>query len=390
MPGFRRTAAKKIRMSNIRIVLTSKNQTEVTIMMKGEIEMLNFNTKWNYANTYMVQPYLFNHLLEVPALHYMEGEMVKEMKQPFNKKSEKEMMNLFDKTDQEIIFRVAMSKYLLIDQIHQYLWLSGIRISSGDICRRLRKLIMTRTIKQVEIVDSQTECKKLDCYKLDYWGGRFVFYRGMYLHKGIKYLPYKSAKVQGKLDTSADIKRILAANQILLNLLKDKVDMGCFGFMETLRPQTEDYDFYEKGIAPLVRPQLSVVLHQSEVLTENMASPLLFCYEIVRNQPDAMDKLVEKMGRFAALDDNENYPSKNYHSYAKEACLVLCGESESHNRVIYEFLQKSGFFQSNNKIFFTDDKLIRKGITAVYEIKEDGVILWHELRTNEAAEHYAA
>lgn len=353
--------------------------------------MLNFNTKWNHADTYMAQPYLLDHLLTTLSFGHADEEIIKEAEQPFNKKSEQEMMSLFDKTDQEIILRVAMSKYLLSDQIHQYLWMSGIRISSGDICRRLRKLIMSRSLKQVEISDGQTENRKLVCYKLAYWGSKYVFYRGLYLHKGIKYLPYKSAKVQGKLDTPDDIKRALAANQILLNLLKSRVDMGHFGFMETLRPTGGvQHESYEDTIAPLVRTQLSVVLHPSAADENKQSLPLLLCYEIVRNHPEAMDKLADKLSRLEALENNERYPSKNYHSYAKDVCLILCGESEDHNRELYEFLKDRGSVNCNRKIFFTDDALIGKRETAVYELKEDGNLIWHELTMNHVKIPYAA
>lgn len=348
-------------------------------------DMLKFDTKYNDVNTYMNQFYPMDSMSAPVNFHYADGEAVKEVMQPKHRMGEHELLDRYDKIDKEIILRVAMSKFLLADQLHQYLWLSGIRISSGDVCRRLRKLMVLRAISQIEVVDEQTEEVKLQCYKLAYWGNKFVYYSGMKLHKGIKYLPYPTARDLDKLDTPVDIKKTLNANQILLNMLKEKINLQKFGFMETLRPVSEVFDSYENVVAPLVRNQVSAVVE-----TSSPKSPVLLSYEVVRKNPEAMEKLVNKMKRFLALKNDWLYPVKNYHEYAKDVIFVICGESEIHNREIQDYLKEQEELTGFNKFIFTDDIKVNQGDTRLYEIEEDGTITYYKLPLHEAQNEYAA
>ncbi|MBE5955511.1 MAG: hypothetical protein E7253_03570 [Lachnospiraceae bacterium] len=352
--------------------------------------MLNFNTKCNIAHTYMAQSYPLNHIFPEKFFGYAQGETVEESAGPKHKMNEKQLSDLYDRTDQDIIKRIAMSKYLLPDQLHQYLWLSGRRISTGDVCRRLRKLMMTRTIRQVQVTDGENGLKKLDCYKLDYWGNKYIYSHGMYLHTGVKYLPYKSAVDQDKLDGPVEVKKVLIANQLLLNMLKNHIDVCRFGFMDTLRPVSEIYDTYEEVTAPMLRTHLNVTINPFFTGGGSCNTPVLLSYEVVRCNPEALDHLANKIKRFEAFENRELYPCVNYHPYAGSMHFVICGESEAHNREVYDYLKKAEGIDSDLRILFTDDLLVQKGDTALYEFTKEGNAVYYQLPSYTMPEQYAA
>ena len=96
------------------------------------------------------------------------------------------------------------------------------------------------------------------------------------------------------------------------------------------------------------------------------------------------------MKRFQAFENTELYPCVNYHPYAGSQCFIICGESEAHNREVCEYLKTAEGIDSDFKILFTDDLLVQKGETALYEFTKEGNLIFYQLPTYTMPEQYAA
>ena len=184
---------------------------------------------------------------------------------------------------------------------------------------------------------------------------------------GNRYLSYSKRKEKEVPDdTPCDVKRILVGNQIILNLLMSNTKMKRFGIMETMR--ATEYEQAETGC--IIRTAANVEIDENSVLA----------YEVVRDTPDAYEKLLNKIERYYKLINNAEYLVSNYHGNTTYPQLIICGESLEHNIKIASYLKAQGMWRNEDPILFTEDLLnMKRSRISIYALSENDSQIWYEL-----------
>lgn len=332
--------------------------------------MLNYS-KWNDPKTYrrMTAEMAAYAVPETPVFAAREGERIEHSHVQYYKTSVDELHELLDIVDYAIVEAVAVSKYLNSLQIYEYITLRGYDTDRPKLRKRILKLMKYRVIQENEMVPSGAE-HGLKYYELDYYGYQLAVECGVYFHMGNRYVPFSKRREKGiPDDTACDVKRILVGNQIILNLLMSNTQMQRFGIMETLRAT----DLEKAGRNCIIRTAANVKIDNNSVLV----------YEVVRDTPDAYEKLMSKLERYYNLIHSEAYLDSNYHGDASYPQMVICGESRDHNIKIAEYLRANGMWSEEDTILFTEDLLnMKRSLVSIYALADDNSQMWYELPEN--------
>ncbi len=327
-------------------------------------------TKWNIPETYKkgVIPESRELKNNIAVFTYREGERLVYYEEiPRCLGDMEEVQKYLCELDYEIITQVASSKYLTSLQIFQYMCMQGFRCNRPIINRHLHKLVKYQLLQEVELLTRDNE-KGIRVYSLAFLGNQIAYKQGVCFHRGNKYISPKRKRLIGLREEAADIKKVLLANQILINLLKSKVQMKRFGIRETTRIINDNS--YESG--KIFRATLTVRLDEKRI----------FAYEVVRRNKDGLETVANKVTRFWKLVNNPEYIEANEFADKEHPRLIIAEEDFEHNKQIFYYLKDLGEYRDNEKhtIFFTEDLLNLQGNRkSLYTITADGKQVWYEL-----------
>lgn len=340
----------------------------------------NYNTRWQDAAAYRtgVRRNADVYAQKAP-LVYREGEYTREV-YPEKYCTDEEVDALIeagqiDKLSTEIVCRVAASKYLTFHQLNGFLTRQGLRCTLDDVSKRLERLVQCRFLRIVACRVSYGMALK--CYCLGFNGFQLALAAGVPMHRGNQYLTMNRKKEMGlpREEAPHDIRRILAANQMILSLFGSNVQFCRFGIMETLLLPSGARE------GALARTTFNIYLDEEDTLM----------YEIVRQMPDWQENLVNKIHRFARTVYAPTFAQENNWGLQNPPQLVLCGESREHNCEILEVLKNSGVFGEypQLEVLFTCDTLVKQAPEKLYAFGSDGEI-WYDLPLQTAASVLAA
>lgn len=290
------------------------------------------------------------------------------------------MQTRIDTVDEMIIEEVARSRYLTSRQIGQLISMRSVPCTGDAIRRHLMKLTGLRVLRQ-KIISKDGTKKGLRFYEIDVFGYEMIRERVAF-HPGNQYLSYRKRLDLGIDETALDVKRILEASQILIQLLQAHPQCRRFGIMESfvIRPYSTD--------APesLLRVPLNVILDEQSVLA----------YEIVRDSQSSLHHLEQTIRSYYRLIDlasshtegrslweDEGLPGPIPAGSVPTDCipqLVLCVQNREHGRRVFEDLRKKDLLRRNDPLLFTEDGLlISDPLLSLYEICEDGSLQWYRI-----------
>ncbi len=321
--------------------------------------------KWNLAETYCCgAEELLETKSESAIYSYQPNEYIRKVI-PHSTMANDMIVAQMSSLEIEMVTRIAASKYLTSLQVYEYMRLSGCRENRDYIFRQLKKLVNRRVLQGSDLIINEKE-RGIMVYSLGFLGNQIAYENGVYMHKGIKYLSDKKKIELGmKLDDAEDIKRVLVGNQIMLGALKNRIRMEKFGFLETVFEKSEDA--YKTGA--IIRTALTMRIDPENILL----------FEVVRNSPHAIDKLIEKTMRYCKLLSSK-YVENNTNGDCAMPQLILCGESYEHNCVLYQALCRAGFPLDDIEILFTEDLLwMKKTKVLLYSLDCDGRQEWYKL-----------
>ena len=208
--------------------------------------------------------------------------------------------------------------------------------------------------------------KGIRFYELDFKGFKIASERGVRFHMGNRYLSHRKKVELEVTESSEDVKRILAGNMIVLNLLMNYGKIETFGVMETLRPVL-DGSIMDGCI---IRTAANAIIDKDSILL----------FEVIRSTPNSMQKLSDKVQRYYTLLDNPIYLKANFHGHVALPQLIICGENGEHNRKIDSFLRSSGLWREEDTILYTEDLLNVSGsLRILYELNKDGEKRWYDI-----------
>lgn len=335
--------------------------------------------KWNNPETYYKNSSYVSSYEEKNNLTfgYQERERVRRNKFVLAQDMTLEMvMENLSETEIEIICRVSASKYLLTQQVLEYMSLAGVETQDDKrkMCVHLRKLCALNVLQERELFINRDN-KGLKVYCLSFWGQTIAYNLGVNINRGLQYNSSKYKRIMCiPEDTSEDIKRIIVANQIMLSLLKNgRIHMKHFGFM--MSTYIQDEAVYET--AAIMRNALLVHIDAENILA----------YEIVRKNTESLSKLAEKVQRYYKIIESD-YPANNGRGDKAVPQLIICAESLEHSREIDSYLRQQSFYNEEHTILYTEDSLNRKETIecSIYELLEDGSQVWYRLPKDRAEE----
>lgn len=340
--------------------------------------MYELYSKWSLPATYMIgnpEELVPDKMPQVTSFRFIEGECVAYSERPYYQLTDGQVMYSIGSLDRELITRVAMSKYVTEKQLYEYMHLQGRKEYRNQIAHHLKKMVNLRVLQEccLRRPEDTSAVSGIHCFRLDYWGRIIALEENVPFHTGNVYVSKgKKKRDELKEDTALEIKRILAANRIMLGLLKGEVSIERFGFVETFRPvENRKYASSDRK-APIMRVPLNVAVDSS----------LVFAYEVVRDCQEELKRLGEKIIRYYSLEASLEYLMDNVHGYEDTPQLVICGESWEHNLRIKKYLKENNLWDFKIPIYFTEDLLnIQNSEQSVYEITENKEKKWYEMKT---------
>ena len=336
-------------------------------------------TKWNDPKTYrrMTADLAAYTVPDTPAFGGRKDEHIDHCYVQHYMTSVEELHELLDVIDYAIVEAIAISKYLNSLQIFEFVTLRGVDTKRPNLRRRILKLMKYRVIQESEILSSGS-VKGIKYYELDYFGHKIAVEHGVNFHMGNCYISNSKRREKGMPEvTACEVKRILVGNQIILNLLMANVQMERFGIMETMRAT----DLEKAGRNCIFRTAANVKIDDTSVLA----------YEVVRDTPDAYDKLSSKLERYYYLIHNKVYLESNYHGDAYYPQIIIVGENFAHNVKIAEYLRKNGMWSNEDTVLFTEDLLnMKRSLVSIYALSDDNSQMWYELPENNSVKQEVA
>lgn len=340
--------------------------------------MYELYSKWSLPTTYMIgnpAELVEDKIPQMTAFRFVEGEYVEYSERPYHQLTDGQVMYSISPLDRELITRVAMSKYVTEKQLYEYMHLQGRKEYRNQIAQHLKKLVNLRVLQEccLRRPEDTSALSGIPCFRLDYWGRIIALEENVPFHTGNVYVSKgKKKRDELKEDTALEIKRILAANRIMLGLLKSEVSMERFGFVETFRPLENRRYPSSDSKAPIMRVPLNVAIDLS----------LVFAYEVVRDCQEELERLGNKMKRYYSLEASIEYLMDNVHGYEDAPQLIICGESWEHNLRIKKYLKERNLWDFKIPIYFTEDLLnLQDSNQSVYEITESKEKKWYEMKT---------
>lgn len=146
-----------------------------------------------------------------------------------------------DSYDKEIVARIAASGLLTQKQLADYLKLCGLLpaywdplIEYGIMQHRLNNLFSLAFIEKV-VLSYSNGLPKHTAYRITKLGEELARRQGVHIHLGNRYRSQEERERTGVLDTPAEIMRVLAANNLAIQLLNETDDIRYLNFMTTPR-----------------------------------------------------------------------------------------------------------------------------------------------------------
>ena len=270
-----------------------------------------------------------------------------------------------DEVDYAIIEEIARSKYLVSFQIFQFLVLRGFSVKRTGIRNRLNKMIKYRIVREFEIRRENSETG-LRFYELDYRGFQIAREQDVVFHMGNRFLSDRKKEEVGFEEDAVAVKRILAANMVILGLLRNGAVMDGFGFNETVRATANGQ-----------------IMEDCILRTQGMfwiGDDSIFLVEVVRSTEHGMTKLADKLSRYYSLVNHAGYLEENAHGHGALPQLVICAESAVHAREIDTYLRNNGLWSEEDTVLYTHDLLyMGRSLRTFYELNEDGTQIWYSL-----------
>jgi hypothetical protein len=332
--------------------------------------LTNTTTKYNSPIEYRMSDFDYGFNFqggELPEMIYASNgkEIVTQIRKPYNSTSVEEVISSFDELDFAMVEEIGRSKFLSSLQIYQFVSLRGLKVDRILIRKRLRKMLNLRVLKEyMLIVPGRTS--GLRCYELDFKGVMIASGRGVVFHKGNRCLSVRTKLENGLHDDATDIKRILVGNMIILGLLLNKALLTRFGIQETIRPIQE---------APIAD---GCILRT--VANVRVTADTVLLYEVVRNAPDSLTKLSNKIQRYYMLINSDKFRKSNTLGCTSVPQLVVCGENLEHNLAIDRYLRSNGLFDKQNEILYTEDHFyLQRTLTNLYTIDDNGERMWFSI-----------
>lgn len=327
--------------------------------------MSEFNEAAKYANAYADAGFNQSRIHDKAVFAVEDNESVYRIPSPCASVPLANFRAMLDETDLAIVEEVARSKNLVSIQIYQYLGLRGFGVKRPALRNRINKLVKFRVLREYEICRTGSD-RGIRYYELDYNGYLIAQERGVVFHMGNRFLSDRQKAEQGVVEDAETAKRILAANMVVLGLLRNGAALDGFAFNETIRV-TKDTLVTDSRI---LRTQGMFWIGEDSV----------FLVEAVRSTPHGMRKLADKVQRYYALVDNEDYLQFNVHGHKALPQLVLCAESLEHARKIDAYLRSKGLWSETDTIVYTHDLLYMKDtLRTFYELTQNGEQVWYGL-----------
>lgn len=266
--------------------------------------------------------------------------------------------SMLDEVDFAMITENARSKYLTSLHHYQFMGLRGFCIKRQGINNRLKKLVKLHVLREYEIRRDGAE-RGIRYYGLGCLGLKLAQEQNVVFHMG-------NRVQKDVVDDPETVKRILAANMVLLGLLRNGADLCGFGLNETIRPLQET-QITDNCI--LRTPGMFWIDEES-----------VFLVEVVRSTPHSFRKLADKVQRYYTLVNNPEYLSANAHGHKSMPQLVICAESFENSCKIDAYLRGRGLWRNEDSLLYTHDMIFMKNTLRVfYELKEDGTPVWYSL-----------
>ena len=336
-------------------------------------------SKWNDPNYYRraTEELAASPVPKTPALAIKNGEVIRHWHVEHCPTSVEALRALLDEIDLAIIESVSVAKYLTSLQIFEYVVLRGFDENRIKIRKRINKMVIHRVIRESELMLPGADQGLRYC-ELDYFGFHLALEQGIQFHKGNCYVSYSKRMEKGiEDDTPCDVKRVLVGNQIVLGLLKSGAKMERFGIMETMRIVDPNHSIGDC----IIRTAAIVHIDENSVLA----------YEVVRDTPESLAKIQDKVRRYYELINNKMYLLRNYHGDRSYPQMIICGESYEHNKKIAEYLRECGLWNMEDPILFTEDLLnIKNSLASIYRLKDDNSQIWYTLPRRMKGSKYIA
>ena len=299
-------------------------------------------------------------------LGVIENEKVTIAEYPFNGFGVRKIMKGFDAVDFAIVEELGRSKYLSSIQIYQYIRLRGLFVSREGIRKRINKFLKYRLIREY-ILKNDELTNGLRFYDLDVKAIPIANECKVIFNRGNRIISEYKKQTENLYDTAEGIKRVVVGNMIILGLLMNGVKMKRFGILETMRI---------KGGTDAK----NVIIRTASNVHIDDESHIL--YEVVRNTPDALDNLADKVSRYYNIVNDEEYKENNYYGYKTVPQLVICGENYEHNLRIDKYLREVGLYSEKDTIMYTEDLLyVQATLKNLYVLDETGNRTWYALPT---------
>lgn len=286
---------------------------------------------------------------------------------------------IIDNIDVELICRLASSVFLTIEQLTEYLQMSGVLVEDisipevervkkmeEEISQRLDKLWELQMIERIFLNKLWILVKNdFPIYRVAYLGQELARMEGVEIHCGNRYISRSTRLNRGQPDTPMQVLRILEANQIALKLLQGKCEVERFEFMRTLN--LRENAKYNRCIT---RSALTVYTKNDDV----------YLFEVFRrnadNKEEYEDFIRDKVRRYLRLVHRKGFLSRNNMGMKKYPKLVICGEDESHVMQIKELIRPVmkeelyGGFGIRAKILYLNDLGVDAGAVEKVPFKE--------------------
>lgn len=328
-------------------------------------QVSRLNDAHNYTNVHADCGFDRQRVHDKAAYATDDNETVNRIMAPYCHTPVERICSMLDEMDIAIIEEVARSKYLVSIQIYQYLGLRGFRLQRSGLRNRINKMVKFHILREYEIARQGAETG-LRYYELGGIGFLIARERGVVFHKGNRFLKEQTKIDQGIVEDPVKVKRVLAANMVILGLLRNGVAMDGFAFNETVRP-AKDGPITDNCI---LRTQGMFWIGQDSV----------FLVEAVRSTPNGMRKIADKVSRYYALVNSDAYLAENAHGHRSLPQLILCAESLEHAQKIDAYLRRKGLWSGTDTILYTHDLLYMKDtLRTFYELAEDGTQAWYSL-----------
>lgn len=305
------------------------------------------------------------HVMNDSVFRARKNEEVSRSVLPYISVNMEELERKYDQVNFAVVEEIARSRYLTALQIYQFVNLRGLKVSMGEIWDRLIRMLRQRVIRKYEL-NTPDDSIGLSVFDLDHRGFQIALRRGVAFHKGNMYISSYRKNALGLTDSPEEIRRVLAGNAIVLGNLMNGAAFERFGIMETMRPS----DCLQAADGCIIRTAANLLLDDESFLL----------YEVVRNTPEAVAKLEDKVGRYYTLLHDSRYLEDNYYGYRALPQLVICGENYEHCLEVDRHLRSRGLIREEDSILYTEDRFYRQEtLQNLYELDEEGRPAWYSL-----------